>query len=115
MKNPNVKKLRKLAFDHEWPFKPVFDKVKVGVQDEKPHRPAKGEANVCENEKYEDKYILLEKNKKRSEFRARGTYPCAQGGNVYPDLQLNKDDAIEFFGTVKDTTVDALVAILRCS
>lgn len=116
MKNPNVKKLRKLAFKSEGPFVPFFDEVRVGVQDEKPHRPAKGEVNVCESGIYKDKFILLVKNKKKVNFRARGTYHCPKGGrDVYPDIQLNKDDAIKLFGTVKDTTVDAEAAILPCS
>lgn len=116
--NPNVKRLRNLSDNNQPPFHHVFDEVKVGVQDEKRHRPSNGHANACANGPYENKYIVLLNPKKEkikdAKFYVSGRYRCVKGGSkTYPDLQLNKDDAVRLFERVINTTVEAEAAILH--
>ena len=113
---PVAENLRKLADNREVPFHYVGKHVDVGVQNDAPHSPDNGEANVCGDSELFGRTLELtdEATGERIEVRATRTYTC-EGYARYPGIQLNGKDAARLFQKPLDEYQRAIVVILPAS
>jgi len=99
-KKPVISQLRSLAENHEPPFHYIGFEVKIGIPDPE---PKEGTANVClKNPRIPVEFLGKEieltnpDNKVSIIVKATGYYKCT-GYNIFPDIQLNLNDARRLF------------------
>ena len=110
---PVAEDLRGLVERRDVPFHYVGKHVDVGVQNDEPHRPNDGEANVCGDSELFGRTLELtdEATGGRIEVAATRTYTC-EGYAKYPGIQLNGKDAAKLFQKPLDKYQRAIVVIL---
>lgn len=107
-----LKELRRRALAQNPPFQPVGESVSVGIPERQEDRPRKGFANACRNGPFfgNSVQIVNPRNRRSITVVANQWYRCLDT-EVFPDLQLSKEDAIALFdgGTDKKEVVMAVL------
>ena len=110
---PVANGLRDLASLYKVPFHHVGTIINVGISLDSNHRPSEGKANVCEEGELRGKKIALTdmRSKQSIDVVATGRYACREF-SIYPDLQLNSNDAGRLFSGPLDKYQKAIAVVL---